>query len=127
MSVAHATHFQYVHIDRGPLGYMLYDKIYNRESEKTLNRFIDDWNAIKKNSLVIYLTADFDTIQDRIKYHNDEYLSKDLLEKEKEIYDEIIEEYCKDVPLIIVDTSKTSLEDCTKLVTDYIKEIEDKE
>lgn len=120
-AVAEATGFKYVHIDRGPIGYMVYDKLYDRESEKSIKQFERDWDCLKDNSIVVYLKADFDIIEKRISEHNDPFIDRNTLERTKLMYEDLIEKYCENV--IVVDTTSASINECVDFIIKNIIKI----
>lgn len=122
--VAEATGFKYVHINRGPIGYMVYDEIYNRSSEESIERFENDWNKLKNDAMVIYLTTDLNIIEKRIREHNDPVLDKALLVRTKQIYEKKIAYYCQDISWITIDTTSNSIKTCVFDIVKFINEVQ---
>lgn len=123
-AVAEATNFKYIHIDRGPIGYMVYDEIYGRKSDESIKQFENDWNVLKNDVLVVYLTATYETIEKRIEKYNDPILDRDLLIKTNEMYDRLITKYCQNVPWVVVDTTVNSIKKCVQYIIDFIDEVQ---
>lgn len=99
--------YQFVNIDRGPLGFIAYDKIYDRLTEDRLRIYEKEWNLIKNNCLVIYLYASEETSFKRILEHNEEMFNKGSLTAQAKIYKEVIDEY-------------TTMMNCVEICTDSI-------
>ena len=69
-----ATNFKHVVIDRGPMGYMTFDKLFDRETKLGNQEFIHQARKIMKSKdfMVVYCFASEDVAARRLKEHNEE-------------------------------------------------------
>ena len=68
-----ATNYEHVIIDRGPVGYIIYDHIFGRvESDRIINftRQIQQIN-MSCNSAIIHCHADESEVNERLKKHGE--------------------------------------------------------
>ena len=82
-----------VNLNRGPLGYLAYDKAFNRETTESVRRHLEEWEQIKNNALVVYLEADTKDIMKRIAEHGDEFYEASELDRHKALHRQVIEEH----------------------------------
>jgi deoxyadenosine/deoxycytidine kinase len=126
-----ATNFKYVVIDRGPIGYMSYDKILNRETDEGNKRFINMSKSImeeKENFIVVFCYADKNVVDSRLKAHKEKQLKSEYTYKEMhDIIINNIRKFYKAEKTIEINTGENSIEDCVKLIVNKIKEVENNE
>lgn len=112
-----ATNFKHVVIDRGPVGYAVFDVLFNRGTKDGVLGFARNVELMKlfpKEFLVVYCKVPEDIAMRRIKEHNEtcpyDYGYAQLL------YDSGIEVY-KDsgIKVLTVNTSK-SIEACLNFI-----------
>ena len=117
------TDYEHVVVDRGPLGYIAYDIIHNRLTDKRLKMFEAEWNMIKNDAIIIYCFAKNETIRARQEQHKEEVFTHDRISREIEIYISTISRYTKLRRCIFVNTTYETPEECAS----YIKQCIDKE
>lgn len=118
-----ATNFKHVVIDRGPAGYMTFDKIFNRETEDGTQEYFNQVEMINNSEdfMIVYCTVDEKIVKDRLKVYN-EKCSYDY-KKAQEIYTNYVYGLYKNEKIIEVDTTFLSIEECTKIIVKKLKEI----
>lgn len=121
-----ATNFKHVIIDRGPVGYIVFDSIFDRTSDYGEEQFAQNINTMirSKDFLVVYCKVQADTAMQRLKEHNEEcpYDYKDAQRK----YDIAINRLYKEfgVNVITIDTTFISIEKCVELIVEKLKEVQ---
>lgn len=114
--VGKLTNYEHVVVDRGPLGYIAYDTIHNRLTNKRLKMFESEWNMIKKDAIIIYCFARNETIRTRQIKHNEEVFTYERIKQESETYMNIISKYTKSKQCIFVDTTYTTPEQSAEYI-----------
>lgn len=110
-----ATRYKHIITDRGPLGFQAYCIIFNKPQELYLAYQKMELDLLElPNVLVIYLTADTETLVDRCVKTDHEILDFDF---HKEVYEMFVD--TTNLETITVDTSKKHV---TEIVQDLIKE-----
>lgn len=105
------TNFEHIIVDRGPIGYIVYDKIHGRETPDRLKNFEKEWDMIKDDSIIIYLYAKGEKIIERQKMHNEEVFTPDRVSREVKTYIKVLSDYTRFRRCILVDTTyRTPLE-----------------
>lgn len=99
------TQWSDVNLNRGPLGYMAYDKIHGRETEESVAKHLREWEMIRADSLTIYLHADSNTLYDRIEKAGDPLIEVLELDNQQSIYYRTVVQHCDPYRLICLDTS----------------------
>lgn len=119
-----ATNFKHMVIDRGPIGYKLFDKLFERDTKLGNQDFIYQARKICKNKdfTIVYCTCDVDTALERIKEHNEE-CPYDYAKAQK-MYKDDVRRYYRPDKLVVVDTTNTSIEDCVKLIVEKLEEVQ---
>ena len=118
-----ATNFKHMVIDRGPAGYMTFDKIFGRSTKLGDNDFIHHARKIMKSNdfMVVYCKVNSNVAKERIKINGEtcpyEY------DKAQKIYDYHIRKYYKSDKVIEVDTTYLSVEQCVELIVNKIEEV----
>ena len=110
-----ATRYKHVITDRGPIGFMAYCEIFNK-SHELFRHYCQMELALKKlnDVLVIYLTADTETLVDRCIKTDHEILDFDY---HKKIYETYVDS--SPLPTIKVNTTHKHVDE---IVQDLIKE-----
>lgn len=118
-----ATNFKHIVIDRGPVGYLVFDKIFKREETNSEQDFIQKAKDIMKTKdfLIVYCEASYDIVLKRLKEHN-EICSYNYIEAQKIYLNNIRKFYDKEMTLEL-DTSFLSIDECIDLIIKKIKEV----
>ena len=117
-----ATNYKHIVIDRGPIGYMTFDKIFNRETQSGNRNFVHQAVKInkKKDFIVIYCYASKNIIENRLA-RNKEICPYDYSKAQKLLTDNI-KQYYNQNKVIEIDTSVMTPKDCVKLIIKKIEE-----
>ena len=118
-----ATNFKHIIVDRGPVGYAVFDIVFGRDTTAGNMGFLKNISLMKANSddfMVVYCKVPVDIAMQRIKEHN-ETCPYDY-ESVQKIYDYYIDAYYKerDIQVIEVDTTKP-IKECVDFIVDCIK------
>lgn len=118
-----ATNFKHIVIDRGPMGYMTFDKIFGRSTKLGDRDFIHLARKLTKSHdyMVVYCTADKSAVDQRLKDHNEE-ISYDY-NKAQKLYRDNIYRYYRSDKIVEIDTTYISVKDCVGLIIDKLKEV----
>ena len=118
-----ATNFKNVVIDRGPVGYMVFDKIFDRETEDGTKEYFKQIEMVNDSEdfMVIYCTVNKEVAKDRLKVH-DEKCPYNYEEAQK-LYKNYVYDFYKNEKIIEVDTTFLSVEECTEIIVKKLKEI----
>ena len=103
-----ATNFKHIVIDRGPVGYMVFDKLFNRETKLGNQDF-----------MIVYCHASEDVVAKRLKEHNEE-CPYNYGKAQKLLRDNIKRFYSQD-KVIEVDTSVMTPSECVELIVEKLK------
>lgn len=119
-----ATNFKHIVIDRGPVGYMTFDKIFERETKLGNQEFIHQARKIMKSKdfMVVYCTVNKDVADMRLKAHN-ESCSYDY-EKAQKLYKNNIRRFYRDNKVIEIDTTSLSIEKCIEIIIEKLEEVQ---
>lgn len=119
-----ATNFKHMVIDRGPMGYMTFDKIFGRSTKLGDRDFIHFARKITKSDdyLIVYCVADSLTVQKRLEEHN-ETCPYDYEEAQK-LLRKNIERYYKPEKVIEIDTGFLPIGRCVELIVEKLKEVQ---
>ena len=117
-----ATNYKHNIVDRGPVGYLVFDKVFGRSTKLGDQEFIKQARKVSKskNFFVVYCRADKDVAEERLKFHN-ETCPYDYGSVQKQLDKQIKRFYSKDT-VLIVDTSNKSIEECTQEIVDWFME-----
>ncbi len=121
-----ATNFKHIVIDRGPAGYMTFDKVFGRDTKESNYNFIHQaYKMMKTNQLmIVYCVVDEKIAQERLKAHN-ETCPYDYT-KAHRIYDySIIACYGtwnNNANVLRLDTTNRSIEECVALIIEKLQE-----
>lgn len=119
-----ATNFKHMVIDRGPMGYMTFDKIFGRSTKLGDRDFIHYARKITKSDdyLIVYCVADNFTVEKRLEAHN-ETCPYDYDDAQK-LLRKNIERYYKPEKVIEIDTSFLPIGRCVELIVEKLKEVQ---
>lgn len=119
-----ATNYKHIVIDRGPVGYMTFDKIFGRETKLGNQVFIKQARKVSKSKdfIVVYCYASEDVVTKRLKEHNEE-CPYNYGKAQKLLRDNIRRFYNRE-RVIEIDTSIMTPDECVKLIVEKLKEIE---
>lgn len=119
-----ATNFKHIVIDRGPVGYMTFDKIFERETKLGNQEFIHQARKIMKSKdfMVVYCTVNKDVADMRLKAHN-ESCPYDY-EKAQKLYKNNIRRFYRDNKVIEIDTTSLSIEKCIEIIIEKLEEVQ---
>ena len=119
-----ATNFKHMVIDRGPMGYMTFDKLFNRETKLGNQDFIHQARKITKNQdfMVVYCYASEDVVAKRLEEHNEE-CPYDYGKAQKLLRDNI-RRYYKPEKTLELDTSYKTIAECVQLIIKKLEEVQ---
>lgn len=118
-----ATNFKHIVIDRGPVGYMVFDKIFGRTTPNGDNEFIHQARKCMKGKdyLVVYCCCDKSAADARLKEHN-ETCPYDYAKAQKSYLTNVMRYYSEDKTLLL-DTTNKSIDECVKLICEKLAEV----
>lgn len=119
-----ATNFKHMVIDRGPIGYKIFDKLFERDTKLGNQDFIHQARKVckSKDFMIVYCTCDVDVALERIKTYNEECPYNYV--KAQKMYKDDVRRYYRHDKLVVVDTTNTSIEDCVKLIVEKLEEVQ---
>jgi len=119
-----ATNFKHVVIDRGPIGYMTFDKIFGRETKHGNQELIHQARKIMKfdDFVVVYCKVEKETAKERLIFHN-ETCPYDY-DKAQKLYCDNIHRYYKAEKTLELDTTNKSIDECVELIVEKLKEVQ---
>ena len=119
-----ATNFKHMVIDRGPMGYMTFDKIFGRSTKLGDRDFIHFARKITKSDdyMIVYCVVDKNVADERLKVHN-ETCPYDYGKAQK-LYRDNVHRYYKADKVIEIDTTYLSIEECVELIVEKLKEVQ---
>lgn len=118
-----ATNYKINVVDRGPIGYMVFDEIFNRSTKLGNQEFIRQARKINKSKdcYVVYCRVDNNIANQRLKDHNEKcpynYSNAQKIMKNKMI------RYYDSEHMLILDTSLKSIDECTEDIVKWFKEV----
>lgn len=118
-----ATNYKVNVVDRGPIGYMVFDEIFNRATKLGNQEFIHQARKINKSKdcYVIYCKVDNDIAEQRLKDHG-EKCPYNYIKAQKLLNKQIKRYYAKE-KILEVNTSKKSINECTEDIVKWFKEV----
>lgn len=123
-----ATNFKHVVIDRGPMGYMTFDKLLDRETKLGNQQFIHQARKIMKphsEFMVVYCYANEDVVNARLKEHNETQLECNCsYAKMQKLYRDNVHRFYKREKTLELDTSNKSIDECVKLIIEKLEEVQ---
>lgn len=119
------VNYEHIIVDRGPVGYMVFDEIFGRTTKDRKENFIRQARRIMKSNdfIIVYCKAPFEVVQDRLKEHKEEcpYDYK----KAQKLYNTCINRFYFKNFVIEVDTTK-SVDDCVDLIIKKLEEVRER-
>lgn len=118
-----ATNFKHMVIDRGPMGYMTFDKLFDRETKLGNQDFIHQARKIMKNQdfMVVYCYASKDVAAKRLEEHNEE-CPYDYGKAQKLLRDNVRRFY-KPEKTLELNTSNKSIPECVQMIVEKLEEV----
>lgn len=118
-----ATNFKHMVIDRGPMGYMTFDKLFDRETKLGNQDFIHQARKIMKNQdfMVVYCFTSEDVAAKRLNEHNEE-CPYDYGKAQKLLRDNVRRFY-KPEKTLELDTSDKSIPECVQMIIEKLEEV----
>lgn len=122
-----ATNFKHMVIDRGPMGYMTFDKLFGRSTKLGDRDFIHYARKITKSDdyMIVYCIVDKNVADERLKAHN-ETCPYDY-NKAQKLYRDNVHRYYRADKVLELDTTNRSIEECVKLIVEKLKEVQQSE
>lgn len=119
-----ATNFKHMVIDRGPMGYMTFDKIFGRSTKLGDRDFIHFARKITKSDdyMIVYCTVDKNVADERLKAHN-ETCPYDYCKAQK-LYRDNVHRYYRPDKVLEIDTTFLPIERCVELIVEKLKEVQ---
>lgn len=122
-----ATNFKHIVIDRGPIGYMVFDKIFDRATKIGNNNFIHQARKLTKSKdfMIVYCFANESIVKKRLAEHNETCPYN--YTKAQKLYESNIKRFYKSEKVLEIDTTNQSIEECVKLIVEKVKEVQKNE
>lgn len=119
-----ATNFKHVVIDRGPISYMIFDKLFNRETKPGNQVFIKQAREVNKSKdfIVVYCYASEDVVAKRLKEHNEECPYN--YGKAQKLLRDNIKRFYNQNKVIEIDTSTMTPAECVELIVEGLREVQ---
>lgn len=126
-----ATNFKHVVVDRGPMGYMTFDKLFGRDTKLGNQEFIRQARKAMKsggNTFVVYCYADENVVNERLKKHGEKLLKEvepykgRSYAKVQKLYATNVVRYYKPERTLMLDTTNKSIDECIRLIKEKIEE-----
>lgn len=119
-----ATNFKHMVIDRGPMGYMTFDKLFDRETKLGNQDFIHQARKIMKNQdfMVVYCHASEEIVAERLKEHNEECPYN--YGKAQKILRDNIHRYYKPERVLELNTGDKSIAECVQAIIEKLEEVQ---
>lgn len=120
-----AVDYKHIVIDRGPIGYITFDWLFNRETVESNENFLAEANFVKSsnNFAVVYCSASEEVVKERLKAHG-ETLPYDF-ESAHKFYRRNVLRYYNPERTWMLDTSKRSVDECVQLIVKFVKNLEE--
>lgn len=127
-----ATNFKHVVVDRGPMGYMTFDKLFGRDTKLGNQEFIQQARKVMKqsgNTMVVYCYANEDVVNKRLNDHGEKLLHEvepykgRPYNKVQKLYAVNVSRYYKPEKTLMLDTSDKTIEECIQLIKEKMEEV----
>ena len=127
-----ATNFKHVVIDRGPMGYMTFDKLFGRSTKLGDQQFIHQARKVMKGKaefMVVYCYADETTVNERAVACGEKLIidvepykgrSYDKIQK---LYATNVARYYKPEKTLMLDTTDKPIGECVHLIKQKLEEV----
>ena len=118
-----ATNVKHIVIDRGPMGYMTFDKLFGRSTKLGDRDFIHYARKITKSNdyMIVYCVVDKRVAEERLKAHN-EKCPYDY-DKAQKLYRDNVYRYYRADKVMELDTTLLPVERCVELIVEKLKEV----
>ena len=118
-----ATNFKHIVIDRGPVGYMTFDKLFSRETKSGNQDFIHQSRKIMKNPdfMVVYCFVSEEVAAKRLDEHN-EKCPYDYGKAQRLLRDNVRRFY-KPEKVLELDTGNRTIAECVQMVIEKLEEV----
>lgn len=122
-----ATNFKHMVIDRGPVGYMTFDKLFNRETKSGTQDFIHQARKIMKNPdfMVVYCFVSKEVAEKRLAEHNEECPYD--YGKAQRLLRNNISRYYNPEKFLELDTSRLTISECVQMIIEKFEEVRKRE
>ena len=119
-----ATNFKHLVVDRGPVGYKVFDKLIGRDTKLGDQEFIHQARKIMKNKdfMVVYVHCDEAVAEKRLKRYS-ETCPYDYAKAQK-FYRDNVRRYYKPEKTLELDTTNKSIDECVELIVQKLKEVQ---
>lgn len=119
-----ATNFKHMVVDRGPMGYMTFDKIFGRSTKLGDRDFIHFARKITKSDdyMIVYCKVSKEVAEARLKAHS-ETCPYDYKDAQK-LYDYNVRRYYKPDRVVEIDTTFLPVERCVELIVEKLREVQ---
>ena len=122
-----ATNFKHMVVDRGPVGYMTFDKLFDRETKLGTQDFIHQARKIMKNQdfMVVYCFASEEIVAKRLKEHHEEcpYNYKEA----QKLLRSNINRYYRPEKVLELDTGCRIISECVLMIIEELEEVQKRE
>lgn len=117
------TNYKFVVVDRGPAGYMVFDKLFNRQTVLGDYQFIKDAELMMRSGdfMVVYCKAPIDVALKRISEHNE--VCPYNYEYAQKMYDAHVEWLYDRNKVVEVDTHKLPVGECVLKIKQKLQEV----
>lgn len=118
-----ATNFKHMVIDRGPVGYMVFDKLFDRETKLGNQDFIHHARKIMKNPdfMVVYCFASEEVVAKRLSEHSEKCPYN--YGKAQKILKENVRRFYKPEKTLELDTSDKTISECIQEIVKKLEEV----
>lgn len=117
-----ATNYKHMVIDRGPAGFLTFDKIFGRNTKESDRDFIYQARRIMDTSqfMIVYCFADKNVVDQRLKDHNETCPYNYI--KAQKIYLDNVRICYDDASVLELDTTNRSIDECVALIIQKLQE-----
>lgn len=118
-----ATNFKHMVIDRGPVGYMIFDKLFGRETKLGKQDFIHHARKIMKNPdfMVVYCFASDEVAAKRLSEHNE--ICPYVYGAAQRLLRDNINRYYKSEKVLELDTGCMTISECVQMIIEKLEEV----
>lgn len=118
-----ATNYKHIVIDRGPAGYMVFDKLFNRQTHSGNFQFMKQAESmmISGDFMIVYCKAPSDVAFERIKEHGETCPYK--YKYAQELYDLHIDALYDKTKVIEIDTHQLMVGECVNQIVNKLQEV----
>ena len=120
-----ATNVKHIVVDRGPVGYMTFDEIFNRKDYTSDFKFASQAADIMEKSkdfMVVYCVANEDVVRKRLEEHG-ETCPYDYAKAQK-LYNDNIQYFYRPEKMLELDTSSRTVSECVQMIIEKLEEVQ---